>query len=56
MRSNLSAGSLTQATYERIRLDILECRLRPGERLKIRRSRARRKARERTHADPEPVG
>jgi DNA-binding GntR family transcriptional regulator len=30
-----ATGSLTQATYERIRLDILECRLRPAERLKI---------------------
>lgn len=35
MEYDPSAGSLTQATYERIRLDILECRLRPGERLKI---------------------
>lgn len=35
MRRDGPSPSLTQAAYERLRADVLACRLRPGERLKI---------------------
>lgn len=31
----MASASLTQSAYERLRLEILSCRLRPGERIKI---------------------
>jgi DNA-binding GntR family transcriptional regulator len=35
METSPAASSLTHATYQRLRTDILECRLAPGKRLKI---------------------